>query len=126
MAHISHIYRYIYVFTAFSCVCVVLINELCYFGASLVGQMVKNPPSVQETPSLIPGLGFPLENGMATHSIILAWKIQWTEDPDAYSAWSCKESDTTEQLTHRYIHTYCFGTCVNRIDLLQEIVTVVA
>ena len=29
----------------------------------------------------IPGLGRALEEGMATHSSILAWKIPWTEDP---------------------------------------------
>jgi len=31
--------------------------------------------------SLIPGLGRPLEKGMATHSSILAWRIPWTEEP---------------------------------------------
>ena len=30
---------------------------------------------------LIPGLGRPLEKGMATHFSILAWRIPWTEDP---------------------------------------------
>ena len=30
---------------------------------------------------LIPGLGFSLEKGMATHSSILAWRIPWTEEP---------------------------------------------
>ena len=48
--------------------------------ASLVAQMVKNPPAVQETQ--VPSLGQedPLEEGMATHSCILAWKIPWTEE----------------------------------------------
>ena len=40
----------------------------------------------------------PLEEEMATHSSILAWRIPWTEEPDGYSPWGCKESDTTEQL----------------------------
>ena len=41
----------------------------------------------------------PLENGMATHSSILAWKISWTERSlVGYSPWDRKESDTTEQL----------------------------
>ena len=40
-----------------------------------------------------------LEEGMATHSSILAWRIPWTEEPGAYSPWGHKESDTTEQLT---------------------------
>ena len=31
--------------------------------------------------SLIPGLGRPLEEGMATHSSILAWRIPWTKEP---------------------------------------------
>ena len=38
----------------------------------------------------------PLEKGMATHSSILAWRIQWTEEPGGYSPWGCKELDTTE------------------------------
>ena len=42
----------------------------------------------------------PLEKDMAAHSIILAWKIPWTEDPGRlYSPWGCKELDTTEH-TH--------------------------
>ena len=46
---------------------------------SLVAQMVKNLPAMQET--LVQSLGWenPLEKGMATHSNILAWKIPWTE-----------------------------------------------
>ena len=44
------------------------------FGASLVAQLVNNPPAMQET--CIRSLGWedPLEEGMATHSSILAWK----------------------------------------------------
>ena len=34
----------------------------------------------------IPGLGDPLENGMATHSSILTWRIPWTEEPGIYSS----------------------------------------
>ena len=37
-----------------------------------------------------------LEEGMATHSSILAWRILWTEDPGGYSPWGRKELDTTE------------------------------
>ena len=49
--------------------------------ASLVAQMVKNPPAMWET--CVQSLGWedPLEEGMATHSSILAWKISWTEEP---------------------------------------------
>ena len=37
----------------------------------------------------------PLEEGMATHSIILAWRIPWAEEPSC-SPWGRKELDTTE------------------------------
>ena len=45
---------------------------------------------------MIPGLGRSLGTGMTTYSIILAWRIPWTEEPGGYSPWGCKESDTTE------------------------------
>ena len=49
--------------------------------ASLMAQMVKNLPAVQETSDGSLGWGGPLEKGMATHSSILAWRIPWTEEP---------------------------------------------
>ena len=63
----------------------------------LVVQMVKNLPAMQETqvPSL--GLEDPLEKGMATHSLILAWRIPWTEElGELQSMGVCKELDITE------------------------------
>ena len=50
-------------------------------GASLVAQMVKNLPAMQETQFRFLSLEDPLEKEMATHSSILAWKIPWTEEP---------------------------------------------
>jgi len=49
--------------------------------ASLVASMVKNPPAMRET--WVRSLGWEdlLEEGMATHSSILAWRIPWTEEP---------------------------------------------
>ena len=49
----------------------------------------------------MPSLGWedPLEKGMATHSSSLAWRIPWAEEPEGYSPWGCKESDTTERQT---------------------------
>ena len=49
--------------------------------ASMVAQMVKNLPTVQET--WVQSLGWEesLEEVMATHSSILAWRIPWTEEP---------------------------------------------
>ena len=46
---------------------------------SLVAQMVKNLPAVQETWVRSLGQDNPLEKGMATHSSILAWRIPWTK-----------------------------------------------
>ena len=68
-------------------------------GASLVTQMVKNPPERQETWVRSLGREHPLKKGMATHSSILAWRSPWTEEPGGLWLWSRKESDTTEQLT---------------------------
>ena len=48
---------------------------------SLVAQMVKNLPAMQETWVQSLGGEDPLEKGMATHSNILAWRIPWTEEP---------------------------------------------
>ena len=43
--------------------------------------MVKNLPTMQETPVQSLGWEDPLEKRMATHSSILAWSIPWTEEP---------------------------------------------
>ena len=40
----------------------------------------------------------PLEEEMATHSSILAWKIPWTEEPGRLQSKGHKESDTTKQI----------------------------
>ena len=45
-----------------------------------MAQTVKNLPAMQETQVLSLGQEDPLEKGMATHSIILAWEIPWTEE----------------------------------------------
>ena len=51
---------------------------LQYSWASLVAQLVKNPPAMQETWVRSLGWEDPLEKGTATHSSILAWRIPWT------------------------------------------------
>ena len=50
-------------------------------AASLGAQKVKNLPTMQETWVQSLGQEDPLEEGMATHSRILAWRIPWTEEP---------------------------------------------
>ena len=49
--------------------------------ASLIAQLVKNLPAMQETWVRSLGREDPLEKEMAIHSSILAWKIPWTEEP---------------------------------------------
>ena len=48
---------------------------------SLIAQLVKNMPAMQETQVRSLGQEDPPEEGMATHSSILAWEISWTEEP---------------------------------------------
>ena len=50
-------------------------------AASLIAQLVKNLPAMQETWVQPLGWEDPLEKEMAMHSSILAWRIPWTEEP---------------------------------------------
>ena len=68
--------------------------------ASLVAQLVKNPPAMQET--WVPSLDWEdsLEKGMATHSsILLPGEFHGQRSLAGYSPWGRKESDMTERLT---------------------------
>ena len=60
----TYTYYYIHIITN---------KDLLYStGASLVAQLIKNPPAMWET------LVRSLEKGMATHSSILTWRVPWT------------------------------------------------
>ena len=60
-----------------------------FANTSLVAQSVKNLPAVQETRVQSLSWEDPLEDGMATHSSILAWRIPWTEEFTVHRAtWS--------------------------------------
>ena len=75
--------------------------------SSQMAQWVKNPLAMQEmleTRVLSLGWEDPLEEDMATHSSILAWRIPWTEELVGYSPWSRKELDTTEATEHMHTH----------------------
>ena len=61
---------------------------------SLVAQLVKNVPAMQETQVRFLDQEDPLEKEMATHSSILAWRIPWTEDPGRLQSLGLQESDT--------------------------------
>ena len=65
---------------------------------SLVAQMVKNLPAMQETQVCSLGQKDLLGKGMSIHSSILVWRISWPEEPGGYSTWDHKELDTTEQV----------------------------
>ena len=47
-----------------------------------MAEIVKSPHAMQETWLQSLGQEDPLEEGMAIHSSILAWRIPWTEEPD--------------------------------------------
>ena len=70
--------------------------------------MVKNLPANVGDPGSIPGLGGPLEKGMATHSSTLAWKSHGQRSLVGYSPWGRKELDTTEQ-PHFHFSLSCTG-----------------
>ena len=57
--------------------------------SSLVAQLVKNPPAMQEMQE------DPLEKELATHSSIVAWEILWTEEPGGLQSMGSQELDMT-------------------------------
>ena len=62
-----------------------VINEnIPSLWASLVAQMVKNPPAIWEPWVRSLGREDTLGKGMATHSSILTWRIPWAEEPSGY------------------------------------------
>ena len=63
----------------FICILWVLTNVKWYVWASLVAQLSKNPPAMQETPVWFLGQEDPREKGQATHSSILGlpWCLSW-------------------------------------------------
>ena len=60
---------------------------------------------MQETQVQSLGEEDPLEEGMAIHSGILAWRIPWTEEPGRLQSMGLQRSDTTEQLMTE-VNTY--------------------
>ena len=73
-----------------TCSVIFLDSSSCYIAiefttlwTSLVAQMVKNLPVMQEIQVRSLGQKDPLEEGMANHSSILGWRIPWTKEPGA-------------------------------------------
>ena len=65
----------------------------------LVAQTVKNLPAIHETLVWNLGQEDPLEKEMATHSIILAWRIPWTKEPGRLQSMGSQGVGTIEWLT---------------------------
>ena len=88
--------------------------ECLQFGwASLVAQLVKNPPAMCETWVLSLGWEDPLEKGTATP---VFWPGKFHE---LYSPWGCKESDTTELLS-LYTLVHSWVKCVSGMTSLTH------
>ena len=68
-------------------------NQQIRWGASLVAQMVKNLPAMQETWVWSLGWEDPLEKGMAIHSTFLPGEFHRQRSLVGYSPWACKELD---------------------------------
>ena len=79
---------------------------LQYSQASLVAQKVKNLSAMHKTWVQSLGREDPLEEGMATHSSILAWRIPMDRGAQQATVHGVTESDTTERLSTA--HSLCF------------------
>ena len=82
-----------------------LANAISKEGASLVTQMVKHLPAMQETWVQSLGREDPLEKEMATHYSTIAWKIPWTEEPGRLQFMGLQRTghDWATSLTHSLI-----------------------
>ena len=84
--------------------------------------MVKKPPMQETQESRVRSLGQedPLEEKMATHSSILAWKIPWTEESGGpQSPWGYKELDMTEQGCTHTLPSFMWKTPLNMLISLS-------
>ena len=80
---------------------------LQYSWTSPVAQRVKNMPAVSET--WVPSLGWedPPEEGMATLSSILAWRIPWTEEPGGLQSMVLQRVGHDWSTKHNSQHNKC-------------------
>ena len=97
-------------------ICLMPWASVCMFSmgnmrsrASLLAQMVKNLPAVQETQVQSLGWEDPLEKGMATHSSIFAWRNSWTEEPGRLQSMGSQRAGhnwSTNAMRSNYIVSY--------------------
>ena len=88
--------------------------------SSMVVQMVKSLPAMQETRVSYLGQEDPLKKEIATHSSVLAWRRSWQRSLAGYSPWGCKESDTTKQLTLSFLFLFSFSVWKVKSKLAQR------
>ena len=81
---------------------------LQYSWASLVTQMVKTLPAMQETWFWSLDWEDPLEKGTATHSSILAWRIPWTKEPGTLQSMGLQRV-RHDWVTFSFIYGYCLS-----------------
>ena len=85
---------------------------------SLVAQTVTNLPAMQETQVQSQGQEDPLENGMATHSSILAWRIPGTEAPSGLHSMELQsQMRLSDQHFRLYFRTGSIRMCVTHPSL---------
>ena len=88
---------------------------LQYSWASLVAQLVKNPPALQEIWVQSLGREDLLEKGTATHASILAWRIPQTEEPDRL------QSIGSRRVGHDGVtNTFTFKLVITQIPLVRH------
>ena len=95
--------------------CPVIWTSLRFQWASLIAQLVKNPPPIQET--LVRSLGGedPLEKEMVTNSSILAWRIPCTAEPGRLQS--------MELQSQTWLSIFCYN---RKLDFLGGISTFLA
>ena len=90
-----------------------ILNSTIYsFRASLEAQMIRNLPAMWETQVWSMGWEDPLEEGMATHSRILAWRIPGTEEPAELQSVGLQKV-RHDWATNTHTELYCFMQCTH-------------
>jgi len=87
------------------------------YGSSLIAQLVKNLPAMQETQVQFLDKEDALEKEMATHSSILAWRIPWTEESGrlyiVHGVARVRHDLVTKPPPDIYIHIYYICICIH-------------
>ena len=79
-------------------------------SVTLIAQLVKNLPAMQETPVQSLGWEDPLEKGIAIHFNILVWRIPWTEEPGEIQSMG----------SQRVRHSWATNTYIKNIKRLHS------